>query len=98
MEVTSYCDNLAMELTAWKAKMYDIVRKLDKMSTGEKEKVVPEVNELHMFIEELNDRIEKLRKECPTEWNPNELYSKADELRIKLDDVWETVSPSDVGG
>ena len=41
MDVKSYCDSLTIELTGWKAKVYDIVRKLDKMSSGDKEKVVP---------------------------------------------------------
>lgn len=98
MDVKDYCENLSVELTGWKAKMYDVVRKLDKVSTGDKEKVVPEINELHMVIDELTDRIEKLRKECPTNWNPDELNEKAEGLRIKLDDVWDTVSPSDIGG
>ena len=29
MDVNSYCENLTIELTGWKAKIYDIVRKLD---------------------------------------------------------------------
>lgn len=98
MDVVDYCENLSVELTGWKAKMYEVVRKLDKMSTGQKEKVVPEINELHMVIEELTDRIEKLKKECPADWKPDELNEKAEGLRIKLDDVWDTVSPSDIGG
>jgi predicted nuclease with TOPRIM domain len=98
MEVTDYCKNLTMELTAWKAKMYDLGRKLDRMSTGQKEKVFPEVNELHMIIEELGQRIEKLQKECPTKWDPSEINDKIDDLRIKLDETWDSVSPSDIGG
>jgi hypothetical protein len=73
MDVKSYCDSLSIELTGWKAKVYDIVRKLDKMSSGDKEKVIPEVNELHMIIEELDDRIDLLEKECPTEWEPERI-------------------------
>jgi predicted nuclease with TOPRIM domain len=98
MEVMDYCKNLTMELTAWKAKMYDLGRKLDRMSTGQKEKVFPEVNELHMIIEELGQRIEKLQKECPTKWDPSEINDKIDDLRIKLDETWDSVSPSDIGG
>ncbi len=98
MEVTDYCKNLTMELTSWKAKMYDLGRKLDKVSTGDKEKVVPEVNELHMIIEELEQRIETLQKECPTKWDPSAIEDKIDDLRIKLDETWDSVSPSDIGG
>ena len=100
MDVKDYCSNLTIELAGWKAKVYDVVRKLDKMSTGDKEKVVPEVNELHIILDELSDRIEKLTKECPTSWAPDrtEIENKVGYLRTKLDKVWDTISPSDIGG
>jgi predicted nuclease with TOPRIM domain len=100
MELKDYCKNLAAELTGWKAKMYDVARKLDKMSTGEKEKVFTEVGEIHMIIEELSDRVERLQRECPTQWGPEELEmnAKSTALKLKLEEVSKTVSPSDIGG
>ena len=73
----------------------DVVRKLDKISTGDKEKVVPEVNELHIILEELGDRIEKLKKECPTSWAPDrtEIENKIGYLRTKL-----FIEPDEKGG
>jgi len=90
MDVNTYCDNLAIELTGWKAKVYDIVRKMDKMSSGDKEKVVPEVNELHMIIEELDDRVERLKKECPTEWEPDKIEIEGRTTRLQT--IWNGVS------
>jgi len=100
MDVMDYCDNLTVELAGWKAKMYDLAKKLDKMPTGSKEKVVNEVNELHMIIEELSDRIDRLRKECPVSWKPErtEIENKLGHLGRKLEDVRDAISPSDVGG
>ena len=100
MDVKSYCDSLNIELTGWKAKVYDVVRKLDKVSSGDKQKVVPMVNELHMVIEELTDRIDKLKKDCPTHWAPEkiELEGKFSHLKTKWEDVWQNVSPADFGG
>jgi len=100
MELKDYCKNLAIELTGWKAKMYDVARKMDKLSTGERAKVVNEMNEMHMIIEQLTDRIERLTKECPTQWGPDELEmnSQSTALRIKLEEVSKSVSPSDIGG
>jgi len=100
MEVKSYCDSLVIELTGWKAKVYDIVRKLDKISSGDKQKVVPQVAELHMIIEELDDRIDRLKRECPMEWHPEkiELESKVAKLKKKCEEVWQNVSPGDFGG
>jgi hypothetical protein len=43
MDVRDYCGAMSTELTAWKAKMYDTVRKLDKLGTAEREKVLPNI-------------------------------------------------------
>ena len=100
MDVKSYCDNLTIELTGWKAKIYDIVRKLDKMPSGDKEKVVPQVNELHALIEEIDDRISRLKNQCPADWSPDkiELDSRITKITNIWEDVWQNVSGADVGG
>ncbi|MFH2011201.1 MAG: hypothetical protein ABIJ37_00625 [Pseudomonadota bacterium] len=100
MDVRDYCSNMAAELNGWKAKMYDVTRKLDKLSSGDKEKVVHEINELHIIIEELNDRIDKLNRACPTEWAPDKdaLDGKFNYMKNKLKTVWDQVSPGDIGG
>ena len=100
MDVKDYCSGLQSELTGWKAKIYDLVRKMDKVSSGDKEKVVPHINELHMIVEELTDRIDRLNRECPTEWGPDkiELDTKITSLKTKWEGVWQNVSPGDFGG
>ena len=60
MDVKDYCKGMEMELTAWKAKLYDLTRKVDKLGTAEKEKILPNVEDLHMFVVEMGDRIEQL--------------------------------------
>jgi hypothetical protein len=91
MKVQDYCKSVSSELNGWKAKMYDVVRKLDKMPTGEKEKLVPTVNELHMIIEGINDRIYNLEKSCPTEWKSDEeeISSRMKEVETKMKGVWD---------
>jgi predicted nuclease with TOPRIM domain len=100
MDVTSYCENVSKELTGWKAKVNGIVQKLDKMPSGDKEKVVPQVNELHALMEEIDDRIERLKRECPAEWSPDkiELDSKISRINNIYEEVWPNVSGADVGG
>jgi hypothetical protein len=90
MELKDYCSNLSSELTGWKAKAYDIVRRLDKVSSGEKAKVVDQVRDLHILVEELEDRIERLRKECPTVWSPDqmEIEQKIHDVKIYWEKVW----------
>ncbi|MCX5720389.1 MAG: hypothetical protein NT055_10675 [Nitrospirae bacterium] len=73
MDVKDYCKTLEAELTVWKAKVYDIIARLDKVSSGEKEKVIDQVRDLHALFVELDDRISRLKRECPTEWGPDKI-------------------------
>jgi len=68
MEIKDFCGAMESELTSWKAKMYDVVRKVDKLGTAERGKIRSNVEDLHMLIEEMASRIDELRIECPTEW------------------------------
>lgn len=95
-----YCDNLSTELLEWKRKMSGVVSKLDRVPTGNKEKVVDELNELHIVIEELSGRIETLRTQCATSWEPEreEIEKKAGWLRQRVVEIAETIPQSDIGG
>jgi hypothetical protein len=69
----NYCDNLLTELGGWKAKVNDVLGRIDKVSSGDKEKIIDQVRDLHMFIGELDNRIDGLRVECPTDWEPGHI-------------------------
>jgi ABC-type phosphate transport system auxiliary subunit len=99
-EVQSYCDNVVTELSVWKAKIYDVVRKIDKVSSGDKAKLGNQVNDLHMVIEEIENRISKLRTECPMDWKPEqvELETRFTQLKTKMNDVSKSLSPGELGG
>lgn len=63
------------------------------MPSGLKEKVFPQINDIYVIVEELDDRIERLKRECPIQWEPDKI-----ELKTKWEDVWKNVSPGDIGG
>jgi len=94
MDVNSYCDNLAIELTGWKAKIYDIIRKLDKIPSGDKGKILGQVNDLHVLVEELDDRIERLKTQCSEDWSPEkiELDTKMTRISNICEDCWKDMS------
>ncbi len=100
MELNDYCESVASELMAWRAKVDDVVKKLDQVSTGDKSKVVPQVNELHMIMEDLDDRIKKLKTSCATDWEPEraEFEDKFAHMKKTWEGVWENVSPGEIGG
>jgi hypothetical protein len=99
-EVQNYCDNVVTELSIWKAKLYDVVRKIDKAPSGDKAKLGDQVNDLHMFIDDIENRIDKLRRECPADWKSDqiEMETKFDHLKGRFNDLNANVSPGDIGG
>lgn len=99
-DVNNYCDNVVAELSVWKAKAYDVVRRIDKLSSGDKAKLGDQVNDLHMYIEEFENRIDRLRRECPTDWKSDqiEMETKFDHLKGKYNDINANFSPGDIGG
>ena len=43
MKARNCCKTMEAELTAWKANVYDIVRSMEKLPGGEKEKFHPNI-------------------------------------------------------
>jgi hypothetical protein len=91
------------ELFAWKAKLYDVMRKFDKLGTAEREKVLPNIEDLHIFLEEMSDRVEKLKFECPTDWSPikKEIEEGHVDMRGKYEETMEYIgktSPVSIPG
>ncbi len=78
MDVKSYCDSVRIELMQWKAKIYDVIRKTESLPSDDKNKVVPTVDELNGIVDDLNERLELLARDCPVEWSgqKNEIEGK----------------------
>ncbi len=72
MEINDYCKGVNSELTGWRTRLYDVISKIEHLPTGDKQRMYEEVNGLHIIMAELEERIERLRTECPTEWRPDE--------------------------
>ncbi len=103
MDVMDYCKGMETELTAWKAKLYDLTRKIDTLGSAEKEKILPNVEDLHIFVTEMSDRIEKLKNECPTEWSPmkKDIDDAHVDMRGKYEETMEYIgkaSPVSIPG
>jgi hypothetical protein len=98
MASKDYCDNVSQELSGWKTKVFDVVSKLDKLSTGEKERVVPEVFALHMILEELSERIDGLQRACDLNWKPETHYGMDSWNRPDVIGIARTIPQSDIGG
>ena len=89
MDVKDYCKNVDIELNAWRAKLYNVMRQMDDLPTGDKQRMYEKVNGLHIIVTELDERIDQLRTSCPTEWAPekSEIKGKIADLEDKYDEV-----------
>jgi predicted nuclease with TOPRIM domain len=93
MDVKDFCSGMEMELTAWKAKLYDTWRKFDRLGTSEREKIQPKIEDLHIVLEELTDRIEKLKVECPIDYRPfkKDIDKASVDMRGKYEETMEAI-------
>lgn len=93
MDVMDYCKSMETEMTAWKAKLYDAMRKIDKLGTAEREKVLSNIEDLHILLEEMEGRVGQLRTECPSEWSPEkkDIDDGVVDMRGKYEETMEFI-------
>lgn len=87
MNVLDYCKGIEMELIAWKAKLYDVTRRIDRLPSGDKQRMLGSVEDLHIVLSELEERIERLRTECPSEWSPQK--KQIDDAHVNMRSKYE---------
>jgi len=68
MDAKNYCQSIEAELYGWKARMYDMIRKVDSLRRSDKEKILFQVEELHKNISDMERILEQLQTECPMEF------------------------------
>lgn len=93
MDAKNYCRSIEVELYGWKARMYDMVRKVDKLRRSDKEKVIARVEELHRNIADMERLIEQLQTECPIEFGSEKKQFEATgaEMKKKYEDAMSAV-------
>ena len=105
MKARNCCKTMEAELTAWKANVYDIARKMEELPSGEREKILPNIEDLHMLIAEMDDRIEQIRDNCTPETGIDDIRTDREEfdkhlttLRVKADEAMKGLGAGNFGG
>ncbi len=93
MDAKNYCRSIETELYAWKAKMYDMIRKVDRLRGSDKEKVASRVDELHKNIQDMEQIIEQLQTKCPIDFGPQkqQIEEKTAGMKKKYEDAMSAV-------
>lgn len=103
MDVKDFCQAMESEMTSWKAKLYDVIRKIDRLGTAEKEKMLMNIQDLNIYLDDMSNRVEQLRTECPSDWSPvkKELEQGTVNMRSKYEETMEEIgkaSPVSIPG
>jgi hypothetical protein len=93
MDVKDYCHSIEIELNGWKAKMYNMIRKVDKLRGADKDKLAAQVEDLHNHIEDIEKIVTTLQTECPADFGPQkkEIDASQDEMKKKYEDAMAAV-------
>jgi hypothetical protein len=99
------CKTMEMELTGWKAIVYDITRKMEALPSGEKGKILPNIEDLHMLIAEMDDRIDQIRENCKPETCIDDIQAERaaydaslSRLRVTTEEAMRGLGGGDFGG
>ena len=87
MNTEEYCTNLCSELVKWKDEIHKENEKIAHYPSSEKQHMLDFVGDMIMLENEMTDRIDQLKNECPTAWHA----SSADEV-INPSDFRSTTS------
>lgn len=62
----NYCSNIAEELEFWSNRLHELSNKIDRMPSLDKYKLLPHIEELHIMMTEMDDRLCDLMTSCQT--------------------------------
>jgi len=105
MKAINCCKTMEAELTAWKANVYDIVRKMEGLPGGAKGKFLSNIEDLHILINEMDDRIDQIRENCTPETGIDDIRTDREKfdkalasLRVTAAEAMRGLGAGDFGG
>jgi hypothetical protein len=104
MDVKDYCATVNSELAGWKAKMNEVTQKANALTGADREKTEPIVKDLNAIMNDIDQRIGVLARECPSEWSADQsdIDGKISRAKDKWKEVWgalgEDESEYGIGG
>ncbi len=93
MDAKDYCRSIEVELNGWKTKMYNMVRKVDKLRNADRDKLSTRVADLHKHIEDIERIVNTLQTECPADFGPQkkEVDATQSAMKKKYEDAMAAV-------
>ena len=99
------CKTMEAELTAWKANVYDIARKMEALPGAEREKIFSNIEDLHILIAEMDARIDQIRENCSPETCIDDIRTDKEKfdtslskLRVTAEEAMRGLGAGNFGG
>ncbi len=83
MATREYCSNVAEELEVWSGRLHKLSGKIDRVPSIDKFKMYPLIEELHIIMTELDDRLCEAMTECSTLEGPFREEETGPQLGLK---------------
>ncbi len=64
MATRAFCEHVGPELAVWSSRLHAISEKIESVPSIDKYKLLPQIEELHILITELDDRLHDLSTAC----------------------------------
>jgi hypothetical protein len=61
-----YCESIAEELGFWSNRLHELSNKFDRVPSINKYKLLPQIEELHILMTEMDDHLCDMMNACPT--------------------------------
>jgi hypothetical protein len=105
MKAKNCCKTMEKEVNGWKAMVYDITRKMEGLPGDQKSKILPNIEDLHMLIAEMDDRIDQIRTRCTPETGMDDIQTEREAfnasvstLRVNTEEAMRGIGGGDFGG
>jgi hypothetical protein len=66
MASREYCSNVAEELEMWSGRLHALSEEIERIPSIDKYRMLPQIEQLHILMTELDDRLCDLMNSCPT--------------------------------
>jgi len=66
MASKAYCSSMAVELAKWSEKLHRLSSDIDRIPSIDKYRLLPQIEQLHIIMTELDDRMGDLVGSCET--------------------------------
>ena len=66
MASREYCSSVSEELEYWSDRLHEVSDKFDSVSSIDKYKLQPEIEDLHIVMTEMDDRLCEMMTSCST--------------------------------